>query len=177
MPVEDDILDAFRFAKAAASSKGATSEVCWEGSPFEPLRRMANKRKSAVGVWMFHRIVQQRFGFAPTSPKSPVSSREIEGKIFKIKMSMQWETGAFAFEQIREDESYAYMVLLGLCPDDVYMWIVPKPKLIDESKAQHAESSRWVRFEPETPPEWLAPHGGPIAVGIEALVRILRPEG
>ncbi len=167
------VLDAFQFGCAAARGSGPKI-VDWRGSPFESLRSMANKRKSVVAVWVLHHLVQARYGVALSAPAKPTAARSHQGVVLKIKMSVQWDTGQLAFEQIRSDEQYNYMVFIGFLPSDFMLWVIPRRIVLQRSETQHAEGSRWVRFTPDDPPTWLKPFGGNLNVGMRVLGKSLK---
>ena len=101
------------------------------------------------------------------------ASRAHNGTVLKVKMSMQWDNGTFAFEQIR-DEEYDYLVMLGITPHGLVIWTVPKDVALKNSQVQHAEESRWVRFAAATPPLWLWPYGDDPSSGLNNMKKALR---
>jgi hypothetical protein len=81
----------------------------------------------------------------------------------EVKFSTLWAGGDFVFQQIR-DQSYEVVALLGIEPQAVRLWMVPKRELWARAPGQHtganALDTRWLRFEAADPPQWLEPFGG-----------------
>jgi hypothetical protein len=71
--------------------------------------------------------------------------------------------------------------LLGLEPQRVHLWAVPKSVIWQHATGQHtgaaALDTRWVRFPALTPPEWLQPYGGTLAQAAAALEQARRDLG
>jgi hypothetical protein len=98
-----------------------------------------------------------------------VSSRglklEIDGLLVAVKMSTLWEGQVFKFQQIR-DEEYDFVLFVGICPQDVYTWIIPKDVVMNQlrgSSGQHtgkgASETFWETVRPSTAPRWMSKYG------------------
>lgn len=102
-------------------------------------------------------------GFAVTRPSSSESDRGVNGVQVEVKFSTLWDTGVYKFQQIR-DQNYEYAILLGVSPEEVQLWCVPKTVLLAHSTPQHTGASgtetRWLSFDPTAVPSWLQPYGG-----------------
>ena len=166
--MDPHVIAAFRSACATCVSAGP-HVIDWRGSPFEPLRSMANRRKSAVGVRTVRELILRRFKILLHSSVSPAAALAYGAMIVKVKTCIQWENGNVVYEQIRSDEPYDLLVMAAFCPDDFLLWAVPRKVVLAQSLPQHAEHSRWVRFEPESPPGWLRPFGGAHRRGLRVL--------
>lgn len=162
----------FEAALTAANSRG-DSKVHWGASPFGRIKELTNVRKSAAGCWILHELARRELGLHPTAPSRPPASRQFGETIVKIKTSVQWSNGMFVYEQIRLDEPYDCMALVGVKPSGLMLWVVPRTTIVSRSARQHAEESRWLKFEPEAPPKWLAVFGGSVQRGLHSLNRIV----
>ncbi|MFJ6269240.1 hypothetical protein ACIQG8_04535 [Pseudarthrobacter oxydans] len=133
----------------------------WEDSPFEWMLSLPPGTKGAVG--------RQMIAYWAESSGFYVQARglklEIEGHLVAIKMSTLWEGAEFKFQQIR-DEAYDFVLFVGICPQDVYAWIIPKDVILYNlrgSSGQHtgkrASETFWETVRPAAPPRWMSPYG------------------
>lgn len=74
--------------------------------------------------------------------RSPDSEADkiIEGHRVEIKFSTLWANGSYKFQQIR-DQSYDYLICLGISPFSAHAWILTK-KVILKSIIHHPEHSQ-----------------------------------
>jgi hypothetical protein len=90
----------------------------------------------------------------------------IAGATVEVKLSLRWSSDVFVFQSIR-DLTYDVAALLGIAPNEAYLWIVPKSVLWQHAKDQErgmgGRGSKWVRFSGDEPPEWLRRWGGSFA--------------
>jgi hypothetical protein len=84
------------------------------------------------------------------------------------------------FQQIR-DQSYEVACLLGLEPQRVHLWAVPKAVLWRNATGQHtgaaAHDTKWLRFPAVQPPDWLKVYGGTLPEARTALEKARRDLG
>lgn len=71
------------------------------------------------------------------------------------------------------DFQYDAVAFLGVEPDNVRLWIVPKSLLWqharDQLRGAEGLGSKWVSFYATKPPSWLKPWGGSFAEAFRAL--------
>jgi hypothetical protein len=146
----------------------------WIGSRFQWLRHEPPPRKGAIGKEMFKRWAQLA-GFDASPPPAPSESDYlVDGLPVIVKFGLRWANGTMVFEQIR-NRGYAAGALLGLEPDNVHLWVVPRRVLWRASAEQHGPETRWLRIRPSQPPPVLAPFGDTLAAA-EASLRLLLEE-
>lgn len=143
----------------------------WETSPFGWIRREPSRRKGAIGEalvkdWAAHE------GMKVESALDSGHDCQLDGLRVEVKLSLLWGGGEFVFQQIR-DQNYEVACLLGLEPQGVHLWVVPKKVLWKHATGQHtgaaAQDTKWLRFPAATPFPWLKPHGGTLHAAWKAL--------
>jgi hypothetical protein len=101
----------------------------------------------------------------------------IEGLELEVKTSLRWNNDRFVFLGLR-DFTYDGVVLLGLEPNEVHLWIVPKQVLWEHAKEQtrgaSGHGSKWLSFIASNPPTWLHGWGGSFAEAIGAIAAVSR---
>lgn len=105
----------------------------------------------------------------------------IEDLKVEVKLSTLWESGVFKFQQFR-DQDYQVGVLLGIEPQRVSLWVVPKEDLWSirmpfQHGGKEGRDTKWLSFRPEAPPEWLRSYGGTLADARAALEEAQRRLG
>jgi hypothetical protein len=143
----------------------------WETSPFGWIRREPSRRKGAIGEalvkdWATHE------GMKVDSALDSGHDCQLDGLRVEVKLSLLWGGGEFVFQQIR-DQNYEVACLLGLEPQGVHLWVVPKKVLWKHATGQHtgaaAQDTKWLRFPATTPSQWLKPYGGTLRAARKAL--------
>jgi hypothetical protein len=177
VPEPDDDLALFaRLSSAAQSQVHDEAAARWTGSPFEWIRAEPSRRKGSIGELLF-REWAEAVGFTVTSPTNTGHDTRLNDLPVEVKLSLLWATGAFVFQQLR-DQDYAVICLLGLEPHAVSLWSVPKEIAWEHATPQHGGASgqdtRWLRFPASTPPTWLSPYGRGLSVAKRALEQALR---
>ena len=99
----------------------------------------------------------------------------INGHRVEVKFSTLWESGAYTFQQIR-DQNYEYAILLGISPFDAHCWVLSKSVLrqhVIGHTPQHAGKTGtdtfWLSFPASNPYEWLRPYGGSLEQAYQVL--------
>ena len=89
-----------------------------------------------------------------------------KGVVYQVKFSTMWNTGKYKFQQFRKGP-YDHVILLGLEPHDMHIWVVPKHVVethIVGSNGQHtgagAAETDWIEVDPKAVPAWLEEWGG-----------------
>lgn len=149
----------------------------WEGSPFEWLLAVAPGTRGKVG----RELVAQwatRSGFrVERFSDDNQHYLQIGDFVVQVKMSMLWKSGIYRFQQIR-DRNYDYCLCLGISPQDIHMWLIPKDALYDHVigvRGQHTGSDSvetyWFDAGPDAAEHWLEPFGNQLSDVREALAR------
>ena len=167
-------LDLF-LSVAQEISQEYTGELSrWNGSPFQWLIGLAPRRKGAIGERLIDTWLT-RNGFAVTRPKHTGCARIINDRNFEVKLSTLWGSGIYTFQQLR-NQDYEFVSCLGLSPETVHAWVVPKEVMWQHSVSQHGGKTgvdtRWLQFQAHEAPRWLADFGGSLEDAFLVLDRI-----
>jgi len=180
--MEQDDLDLAVFARLSAEVQLGYEDAAadeWEASPFGWIRREPSRRKGAIGEALVRYWATQE-GMKVERPTDGGHDCRIDGVPVEIKFSLIWGGGEFVFQQIR-DQSYEVACLLGLEPQRVHLWAVPKGVLWLNATGQHtgaaAQDTKWLRFPALQPPDWLTPYGGTLPEARAALEKARRDLG
>lgn len=153
-----------QWAKNSLALAEAESEhSMWSNSPFEWISSLSAGSKSKIIKQLLDRwLIAHHIPFE-NSPELP-GGRWIDGHLVQIKTSMLWKSGIYRFQQIKSNDCN-YFWLVGLSPDQVNLWVVPRAELeCNLTRAQHkldgVVESYMLEISPERVPEWLEPFGG-----------------
>jgi hypothetical protein len=143
----------------------------WKDSPFDYIRRLPSRTRGTIGQTLA-RSVFENYGYKPT--KRP-DCFEVNHKVVISRFSMLWETGDWKFQQIR-DTPFELLFCLGVLPDSVSAWLIPKDELylpdgsLTEREGwgrQHGgktgKEDAWLVATPTDIPKWLGDFGGNIS--------------
>lgn len=180
MSAADEDLAAFArlSAEVQAHYTAAVSDA-WEASPFAWIKKEPSRRVGAIGealvrAWAGHE------GLSVAAANDSGHDCVLSGVRVEVKFSTLWAGGDFVFQQIR-DQSYEVAALLGIEPQSVRLWFVPKDILWEEGSGQHtgaaALDTKWLRFRATHPPSWLGQYGGTLAEARSALEEARRARG
>jgi hypothetical protein len=151
----------FIAAANAIRDERTESDDMWIGSPFAWVQPLSSRTKGAVAEKIVEAWAKGQ-GFSVGRGRSSDTDRIIHGHRIEIKYSREWAKGTYRFQQIR-DQQYDYIFLLGLRPQDVQAWLIPKSYFTKWFSAVYdpdAISIARSRGE-STWPEYLSPqHGG-----------------
>ena len=152
--------------KRAAEGIARPQEPTWEGSSF----RSFKAGSPTVTGSMFERLVSAWLALQSVrvSPRTDSGhDRRVNGRKVEIKGATICPSGAFIFNQIR-DQDYDYAVLLGLLPHRACMWVEEKGELRRLGRNQHAseETTKMLSVRPG----WLGPRSdGSLSVAIREI--------
>ncbi|MBM7473146.1 hypothetical protein [Subtercola frigoramans] len=87
----------------------------------------------------------------------------------QVKMSTLWASGEYKFQQIR-DQEFDFLLCLGVSPNDVHAWLIPKEELATHVigiSGQHtgaaARETSWLKVIPGRAALWLRDYGDQLA--------------
>ena len=110
----------------------------WPGSPFAWLLELSSGSRGAIA----RNLVQ---GWAAdlglTATQETHNNQRyvvVDGLRIQVKMSTLWENGTYRFQQIR-DQPYDYLFCLGISPNDVHAWLIPKDDLLMHLRGDHGQ--------------------------------------
>lgn len=134
----------------------------WNGSPFQWMIGLAPRRKGAIGE-KFIDLWLVKNGYDVKRSQHTGCDRVVNHVNFEIKMSTLWGSGIYTFQQPR-NQDYAQVFCLGISPEAVHAWVIPKAVVWDHADPQHGGKlgvdTRWLQFPAHNPPDWLAAYGG-----------------
>jgi hypothetical protein len=165
------------FEAAREDLSAAAGDDPWSNSPYKWLRDLQSRTRGKAGEQIISGWLKSE-GFTVGKASSSNSDRSVELTQVEIKLSTQWDSGEFRFQQIR-DQDYKFIILLGVLPHEVKVWILPKKVALRHSTPQHTgktgAETRWLAFDAENPPKWLSRYGGDVSRAISAVRRYLPP--
>ena len=151
-----------RLSAEVQSEYAETGDDPWEASPFAWILNEASRRRGAIG----ERLVKawaRDCGMTVSGPADTGHDCVLDGVKVEVKLSTLWKSGGYKFQQLR-DQSYEVAALLGLQPQIVQLWFVPKAEIWTRAVGQHtgagAVDTKWLSFPASSPPSWLGPYGG-----------------
>lgn len=140
----------------------------WQGSPFAWIRTRPSRQRGKIGEQLVAGWCAAKDLDVVRSPDAE-ADRIIAGRRVEIKFSTLWESGVYAFQQIR-DQNYEYAICLGLSPFDAHCWVISKRVLrqhVIHHTPQHTgrggTETFWLHFQVAAPPAWLRSCGGRLA--------------
>lgn len=144
----------------------------WEGSPLQWLKSIPPSACGAVG----RRVVRELLEAEGFNTSGGRINFNVAGIPTVTKTSLRWTNGEFTFQQLKFD-TFEIAALLGIEPDAVSLWFVPRTELVQQADGQHggaeATETAWLRFPASSPPDWLAFYGGSIGDALSSLRRLI----
>lgn len=154
----------------------ANEDLAWEGSPFAWIKTRPSRQVGKIGE-------QLVAGWCAAKNLDVVASgdteadRVIAGRRVEVKFSTLWASGAYTFQQIR-NQNYEFAICLGISPFDAHCWVISKSILrahVIGHTPQHAgkrgTDTFWLSFAATNPPNWLRPCGGRLSDAYRVLER------
>jgi hypothetical protein len=151
----------------------------WGTSPFRWIRLESSKRKGAIGEKLVERWLVSNGLDVSRSPDSD-ADRIINGHRSEIKMSTLWETGVYKFQQLR-NQNYEFAICLGLSPNDIHCWVLPKQNIMEfwgsgvigsQHNGNRGHETAWFSVDPDNVPNWLSPFGGTLESSINKIISL-----
>lgn len=183
-PVGDDDAAQASFADHAAALEAAYAAGQpdpWAGSRYAWIRNLAPARRGKAGGQLVDRWLRAT-GVDVAPRLNSEHDRVVAGRKAEIKLSTLWTgTGEYTFQQLR-DQDYELLILLGVSPEKVHAWVLPKHAALahltaDMGARTAGADARWLTFPAARPPAWLAPYGGPLPTALDALATLTSPAG
>ena len=167
-----------RFVEAANDLAAQHPEIHdWEGSPFEWILAVAPGTRGKIGRQLVAAWARNSGFHVEMFSEDGQLYLRIDDYIVQIKMSTLWKSGIYRFQQIR-DRDYDYCLCLGISPQDIHMWLIPKDALYEHVigvRGQHTGSDSletyWFDAGPGAVQRWLEPFGNQISDVRETLAQ------
>ena len=91
---------------------------------------------------------------------------DVGGHLIQVKLSTLWNNGEYRFQQIR-NQDYDQVLCLGISPDDIHVWLIPKDVAIANLPGQHtgsgAHETYWLHTSPRGSFRWLDDYGNQLS--------------
>lgn len=172
-----------RFAEIAEEIYGlygSADDDEWSRSPFGWIKTKASRTVGAIGEKLVAAWCED-LGLDVVRTGDTEADRLIEGHRVEIKFSTRWQNGEYRFQQIR-DQKYDYLFALGISPNNVHGWMIPKTVLLEHvigQMGQHtgtgASDTDWLAVVPGNEPAWLRACGGSLEDVTTILQALRRP--
>ncbi len=161
-----------------------SDDTRWANSPFDWIRSRPSRQRGTIGELLVSGFLASK-GFDVIKSPDSDADRIVEASRVEIKLSTRWASGVYKFQQIR-DQNYDILICLGVSPFSASMWAISKRELMHQRRrgavglsSQHggaqATETAWLSFDADSPPRWLASHGGTLREGADALHALFKP--
>lgn len=132
----------------------------WRGSPFAPLRTLkpipkSNTVREMLAMWFAHNGVVATVKTIAGNATLILPDKQLA----MVKVSTLWSEGFYRFQQIK-DWDYQVALLLGISPQTIHLWIIPREEIVTRSIPQHGVGSRMLNVRPDKLPAWMSSYGG-----------------
>ena len=127
----------------------------WRDSPLKWLADIrAPSPRGAAGAEVVLGLLNQH-GFSGVKGRFQ-NTLLVNDLIIRTKTSILWEEeDQFTFQQIRANQPYDVLAMLGVTPANLFLWFCLRDDALQRSKPQHGEESRWIAFPQGEAPSWL----------------------
>lgn len=147
----------------------------WQHSPFRWLVvGIPSRTVGKIGEELVLRFCKY-YGIAIDKAPDSEADLIINNCRVEVKFSTLWRNGIYTFQQIR-DQSYQYIVALGVSPDTAHCWVIPKSVAWSNAAKQHGgqqgNDTRWIQIDPKNPPAWIAEYGGDLSCALKLLKKL-----
>jgi hypothetical protein len=104
--------------------KEHTPEDIWQGSPLIGYRKLGNTNRGEIGEEFIPRYLKQARIEVGNGKRTSTTDMKISGRRFEIKTASMGANKTFQFNHVRLDRNYQYLLLLGICPNQIVygMW-------------------------------------------------------
>ncbi len=160
--VDDPELAKFVQVAEAVSKEYAANLEGWTGSPFLWILTLPSRAKGAAAEKIIDSWLTDN-GFRVQRATHSGCDRIVNGINLEIKFSTLWKSGGYKFQQLR-NQDYEFVFCLGISPEQVHAWLVPKAVAWEHAIPQHGGSvgtdTKWLGFQADNPPHWMSEYGG-----------------
>ena len=135
----------------------------WAGSRFAWVKTLLPAHKGKLGEQLFDQLCEAG-GVALVGENGPGHDRRTAGHKVEIKLSTLYATAdpddaGYKWLQLRPEDDYDLVVLIGIEPDRVHVWAVDKTAALVHSRGQHggkdAAETRMIELGEHDRPAWL----------------------
>lgn len=99
-------------------------EDIWQGSPLLGYRILGNTNRGRIGEEFIYRYLRSAGIEATKGGRTATTDMRIADRRFEVKTASLGANGTFQFNHVRLDRNYAYLLCLGICPNEIVfnMW-------------------------------------------------------
>ena len=99
-------------------------EDIWQASPLIGYRSLGNTNRGEIGEEFVRRYLKENEIETSNGHRASEVDMRIDGKKFEVKTASLGASGTFQFNHVRLDRQYAYLLCLGVCPNEIRfnMW-------------------------------------------------------
>lgn len=96
----------------------------WQGSPLIGYRGLGNTNRGEIGEEFICRYARSAGIEVTKGGRTAKTDILIKTRRFEVKTASLGANGTFQFNHVRLDRNYAYLLCLGICPNDIVfnMW-------------------------------------------------------
>ena len=104
--------------------KEHTPEDIWQESPLIDYRSLGNTNRGEIGEEFVRRYLKANDIKVSNGNRTSETDMRIGGKRFEVKTASLGANGTFQFNHVRLDQQYAYLLCVGVCPQEIRfnMW-------------------------------------------------------
>ncbi len=178
-PTSSDFEHLVQMAEKIRATYFDICEAEWAASPLNWIRQTPSAhKKGKIGESLIMEWAHSQ-GLEVEPRRHRGHDCVIAGLKIEVKLSLRWNSSELTFLEFR-DFDYDAAALLGITPNEAYIWIVPKHILLENTMRQQrgasGKGSNWLRFRVDQVPDWLRRWGGSFAeagsiFGADALTR------
>lgn len=145
----------------------------WANSQFAPLRNLRSVPKSrAVRDVAGHWLTSIGIPATPYDASGNTALLLPEERVVAVKCSTRWREGSYHFQHLR-DWGFQAALLLGISPQEMHAWLVPRDELLAHAVMQRGHHARMLIFHAERVPGWLRRYGGTLPEAAAILTKSL----
>ena len=157
-PVDDEAAEtAFRDLADRVRPLFVAEDDPWLASPYAWVKHLPSASRGRAGVALVERWARAA-GLDVTGRRGPGHDLVAGNQRLEVKMSTQWASGEYTFQAVR-DGDYDTLVLLGISPQAVHLWLVPRHLGLGHVE-RPGGAGGWLTVPADAPPTWLNGHGG-----------------
>ncbi len=101
----------------------------WRGTPMEAYRWLGNTNRGEAGERFVYRYLRQYGIKVKNGNRTDETDWKIAGNRVEVKAASLGK-GTFQFNHICRDRSYAYIIVIGVCPDRIVCDAWPKAEVL-----------------------------------------------
>ena len=91
----------------------------WTGRPLAEYRKLGNTNRGEVGEEFIRRYLRSADIEVGNGNRASPTDVSVAGVRIEVKTASLGKGGTFQFNHVRLDKDYAYLICLGVCPDQI----------------------------------------------------------